>query len=148
MKLPKKRRCVVAVQQPRRNQKRRGANVDGGAGDTIFSISFVISSVAIRKRWRGGNSEYSNSKDLEMSKSRLSFSFFSNFLSLYILLGGEIFPRRINAVKHHHNNNSGMVAGLGGGGGQFMLICRAISNILTSVIFYMPVISYTILCII
>ena len=109
-------------------------------------FSFVISNVAIRKRRRGGNSEYSNSKDLEMSKSRLSFSFFSNFLSLYFL-GGEIFPRRINAVKHHHNNNSGMVAGLGGGGGQFMLICRAISNILTSVIFNIPDISY-ILCII
>ena len=35
MKLPKKRRCVVAVQQPRRNQKRRGANVDGGGGDVF-----------------------------------------------------------------------------------------------------------------
>ena len=44
MKLPKKRRCVVAVQQPRRNQKRRGANVDGGGGEIVFSISFVISS--------------------------------------------------------------------------------------------------------
>ena len=61
MKLPKKRRCVVAVQQPRRNQKRRGANVDGG---------------------------------------------------------GDVFPRRINAVKHNHNNNSGLHhSGLGGGGG-------------------------------
>ena len=61
MKLPKKRRCVVAVQQPRRNQKRRGANVDGG---------------------------------------------------------GDVFPRRINAVKHHHhNNNSGVIPGLGGVGG-------------------------------
>ena len=36
MKLPKKRRCVVAVQQPRRNQKRRGANVDGGGGADVF----------------------------------------------------------------------------------------------------------------
>ena len=61
MKLPKKRRCVVAVQQPRRNQKRRGANGDGG---------------------------------------------------------GDVFPRRINAVKHNHNNNSGLHhSGLGGGGG-------------------------------
>ena len=50
MKLPKKRRCVVAVQQPRRNQKRRGANVDGGGGEIVFSISFVISSEPIRKR--------------------------------------------------------------------------------------------------
>ena len=50
MKLPKKRRCIVAVQQPQRKQKSRGANVDGG---------------------------------------------------------GDVFPRRINAVKHHHNNNSG-----------------------------------------
>ena len=56
MKLPKKRRCVVAVQQPRRNQKRRwGSNVDG-----------------------------------------------------------DVFPRRINAMKHHHNNNSGVLhSGLG-----------------------------------
>ena len=48
MKLPKKRRRVVAVQQPRRNpaQRRRGED-------------------------------------------------------------GDIFPRRINAVKHHNNNNSG-----------------------------------------
>ena len=62
MKLPKKRRCVVAVQQPRRNQKRRGANGDGG---------------------------------------------------------GDVFPRRINAVKHNHNNNSGGLhhSSLGGGGG-------------------------------
>ena len=61
MKLPKKRRCIVAVQQPQRNQKRRGANVDGG---------------------------------------------------------GDVFPRRINAVKHHHNNNSGLLhSSLGGGGG-------------------------------
>ena len=99
--------------------------------EIIFSISFVISSVAIRKSWEVFPylSGYSNSKEEEMSKSRLIFSFSLNFLFLYILLGGEIFPRRINAVKHHHNNNSGMVAGLGGGGGQFILI-SAISNIL------------------
>ena len=82
MKLPKKRRCVVAVQQPRRNQKRRGANVDGGGGEIIFSISFEISSVAIRKSWEvfPHLSGYSNSKEEEMSKSRLIFSFSLNFL--------------------------------------------------------------------
>ena len=71
MKLPKKRRCVVAVQQPRRNQKRRGANVDGGGGEIIFSISFEISSVAIRKSWEVFPylSGYSNSKEEEMSTS-------------------------------------------------------------------------------
>ena len=58
MKLPKKRRCIMAVQAPQRNQKRCGANVDGG---------------------------------------------------------GDVFPRRINAVKHHHNSGP-LRSGLGGGG--------------------------------